>query len=94
MDQKINSASNSNPSIPIHRNRFLDLNPHSISALAFPPPPKHAKDSEWLGFGLLAVGKSNGDIELKHYVNTATHSQLSVKKQPPGKGWVLDKVGE
>ncbi|TIB33895.1 hypothetical protein E3P84_01988 [Wallemia ichthyophaga] len=92
MDQKINSASNSNPSIPIHRNRFLDLNPHSISALAFPPPPKHAKDSEWLGFGLLAVGKSNGDIELKHYVNTATHSQLSVKKQPPGKGWVLDKI--
>ncbi|TIA87453.1 hypothetical protein E3P99_03164 [Wallemia hederae] len=92
MDQKINQTGNNSLSIPIHRSRFLDVNPHSISALAFPPPPTDTRDKEWLGFGVLAVGKSNGDIELKHYVNTATHSQLSVKKQPAGKGWVLDKT--
>ncbi|TIB73425.1 hypothetical protein E3Q24_01192 [Wallemia mellicola] len=84
MDLKFNS----NPTIPIHRSRFLDLNPHSISAIAFPPPPK---DKSWNGYAIMAVGKSNGDIEIKHYVNTPVASHFS-KKQPPGKGWVLVKT--
>ena len=76
---------NFNLTLPLHRSRFLDLIPSNITALAYPPPPV---DNNFNGFPILAVGKSNGDIEIKQFIETPKGNSY----QQPGKGWLTVKV--
>ncbi|KDQ13643.1 hypothetical protein BOTBODRAFT_33349 [Botryobasidium botryosum FD-172 SS1] len=64
-------ATHAEKSLAVHRCRFLDWNPSPIAALAFaptPPPKKNAKKQSTRKhgsqFGILAVGRANGNIEI------------------------------
>lgn len=89
--QAINEMTEPN-SISVHRCRFVDFAPSAITALAFPPLPlpsvkgkKNATIRKQLSFGVLAVGRANGNIELCEWTG------LEYEQQAP-QAWVAKKV--
>ncbi|KAG6837128.1 hypothetical protein H0H93_014434 [Arthromyces matolae] len=79
--------------LAVHRCRFVDYAPSAITALAFPPLPlpsiskkgKTPSTKQPLGFGTLAVGHANGNIDLYEWAGEATEQQSS-------QAWVLRKT--
>ena len=78
--------------LAVHRCRFVDYVPAGVTALAFPPLPlpslkgkKSAVVKEALKFGILAVGRANGNIELCEW--TAPENSLQAPQ-----AWVVKKV--
>ncbi|KAI0271535.1 WD40-repeat-containing domain protein [Gloeopeniophorella convolvens] len=65
--------------LSVHRCRFVDFTPSSITALAFPPLPlpstkgkKKAVPADWTHrFGTLVVGHANGNIEVYEWTGSA-----------------------
>lgn len=88
-------ASSSNASqYTVHRCRFVDYTPPSITAIAVPPTPlprvnsKSAQKAPVSGqakLGPLAVGRGNGNIELYEWSGIGGADTAS-------QGWVLHKV--
>ncbi|KZW02022.1 WD40 repeat-like protein [Exidia glandulosa HHB12029] len=91
-------ASSSNASqYTVHRCRFVDYTPASITAIAVPPTPLpriHGKNAQKASpahasgqpkHGPLAVGRGNGNIELYEWSGTAG-ADISAQ------GWVLHKM--
>ncbi|KAJ3795815.1 WD40-repeat-containing domain protein [Lentinula aff. detonsa] len=77
-------------SVAVHRCRFIDFDPSSITSLAFPPLPlpsiKRQKHfSKHLNFGTLAVGRANGNIDLCEWTGLKNESR---SKQ----AWVIRKT--
>ncbi|GAA5969317.1 hypothetical protein JCM3765_001882 [Sporobolomyces pararoseus] len=68
----VSSSSSSKSSVPLHRCRFPDYTPSSITCLALTPTSFNVKDlgcgfegeGGENGRGILAVGRSNGTVEL------------------------------
>lgn len=66
--------------ITVHRSRFIEWSPTAITCIAFPPPPLPSTSTQqdvplpipprW--FGTLAVGRANGNIELREWAGTST----------------------
>ena len=87
------SQAQSMPStVSVHRCRFVDYTPTAITAIAFPPLPLPAvkgkgKDTGTSPshFGILAVGRANGNVELLEW--TGTNGQA-----PAPQAWVAKKV--
>ncbi|KAK7058269.1 U3 small nucleolar RNA-associated protein [Paramarasmius palmivorus] len=82
------------PSIPVHRCRFVDYNPSAITALAFPPlplppttKPKSASEQNrnFPKFGILAVGHANGNIDLCEWTGSERDLQAH-------QGWSVTKT--
>lgn len=84
--------------LAVHRCRFVDFTPSAITSLAFPPAPlppvrtsaKGKKKAASIGdararFGMLAVGRANGNIELLEW--TGAEGEL----QSP-QAWTVRKV--
>ncbi|KAG1757881.1 WD40 repeat-like protein [Suillus lakei] len=80
--------------VAVHRCRFVDYTPSSITALAFPPLPlpsfkgkKRERDSKYK-FGTLGVGHANGNIDLLEWTAEEGEIQASqawqVRKTLPG----------
>ncbi|KAJ4476737.1 WD40 repeat-like protein [Lentinula aciculospora] len=76
--------------VAVHRCRFIDFDPSTITALAFPPlrlpsikRPKHF--SKYLEFGTLAIGRANGNIDMCEWTGPKNESQ---SKQ----AWVIRKT--
>jgi U3 small nucleolar RNA-associated protein 4 len=71
------------PAHQVHRIRFVDWTPSSITALAFPPcaPPsltqsyKGAAAGSDIHFEVLAVGRENGNIELCEWAGVENEVQ-------------------
>lgn len=61
--------------VSVHRCRFVDYNPSSITAIAFPPVPILGDRKPLPRYGYLAVGRANGNIELMHWAGQETESQ-------------------
>ncbi|TBU35023.1 WD40 repeat-like protein [Dichomitus squalens] len=80
------------PTLAVHRCRFVDFAPSAVTALAFPPLPlpsvkgkKAATSQGFPGFGLLAVGRANGNIELCEWTGPNPRSQAP-------QAWVVRKT--
>lgn len=78
--------------LAVHRCRFVDYAPSAITALCFPPlrlPSIKGKKStakvKALKFGILAVGRANGNIEVCEWTGPDN------KYQAP-QAWVVRKV--
>lgn len=78
--------------LSVHRCRFVDFEPSAVTALAFPPlrlPSAKGKKStavrKVLQFGILAVGRANGNIELCQW--TGAEQSLQAPQ-----AWVVYKV--
>ena len=78
--------------ISVHRCRFVDYTPAAITAIALPPlplPPVKGKgkdtDTSLSNFGVLAVGRANGNIELLEW--TESDNQLHAPQ-----AWVAKMV--
>lgn len=78
--------------LAVHRCRFVDFTPSAVTALAFPPLPlpsvkgkKAATSQVFPGFGPLAVGRANGNIELCEWTGSNPRSQAP-------QAWVVRKV--
>ena len=79
--------------LAVHRCRFVDYAPSSITALAYPPLPlpslkgkkKTTAGKQPLKFGLLAVGHANGNIDICEWMGADRESQCS-------QAWVVRKV--
>ncbi|CED84141.1 WD40 repeat protein [Phaffia rhodozyma] len=76
--------------LPLHRVRFVDYQPQSITQIAFPPLPlrvshssAHASSSSSKEpeVGLMAVGKGSGEVEIHKWV----------ERKDGGQGWVILK---
>jgi U3 small nucleolar RNA-associated protein 4 len=82
----------SSSTVSVHRCRFVDYTPTAITAIAFPPSPLptvkgKGKDTgtSYSDFGVLAVGRANGNIELLEW--TGSGGQLQAPQ-----AWVTKKV--
>ncbi|KAI5119929.1 hypothetical protein M0805_000894 [Coniferiporia weirii] len=87
--------------LAVHRCRFVDYTPAAITAIAFPPlalPSLHTSRSarsknagarNRRRFGVLAVGRANGNIELSEWAAPA-HEQEREAQSP--QAWVLSKI--
>lgn len=78
--------------LSVHRCRFVDFSPSAVTALAFPPLPlpsvkgkKKASIKKKLKFGILAIGRANGNIELCEWTG---HDHQNSAPQ----AWVVKKV--
>ena len=77
--------------LSVHRCRFVDFTPSAVTALAYPPLPlpsakgKATAIQEALRVGTLAVGRSNGNIELCEW--TGSEQDLEAPQ-----AWVVRKV--
>jgi U3 small nucleolar RNA-associated protein 4 len=78
--------------LTVHRCRFVDHTPSAVTALAFPPLPlpsvknkKSAVVRHALKVGTLAVGRTNGNIELCEW--TGSEQDLQAPQ-----AWVVSKV--
>jgi U3 small nucleolar RNA-associated protein 4 len=79
--------------LSVHRCRFVDFSPSSVTALAFPPLPllstkgkqKATKDGKTPLFGPLIVGRANGNIEIYEWTGSAGATEAP-------QAWVLRKV--
>lgn len=69
--------------LPLHRVRFVDWMPSSITALAFSPVPPAAQSR-----CVLAVGRENGNIDLCTWCEDTTTDSAS--EAPLAKGWMVD----
>ncbi|KAG8801481.1 U3 small nucleolar RNA-associated protein, partial [Serendipita sp. 399] len=68
--------------IKLHRCRFVDWSPSSVTALAFPPallPPQKFIDD---ALPILAVGRANGNIEMRKWVGSCPPNMTQ-------QGWVI-----
>ena len=78
--------------LSVHRCRFVDFSPSAVTALAFPPLPlpsvkgKKKAHKKKLKFGILAIGRANGNIELCEWTG---HDHQNWAPQ----AWVVKKVG-
>ncbi|KAJ3828506.1 WD40 repeat-like protein [Lentinula raphanica] len=77
-------------SVAVHRCRFIDFDPASITSLAFPPlplpsikSPKHFSNHP--NFGTLAVGRANGNIDLCEWTGLRNEPQSQ-------QAWVIRKT--
>ena len=81
--------------LAVHRCRFVDFSPSSVTALAFPPLPllsakgkqKATAEGKAPMFAPLVVGRANGNIEIYEWTGSA-----AVAEAP--QAWVLRKVRE
>ena len=81
--------------LTVHRCRFVDFSPSSVTALAFPPLPllstkgkqKATTEGRAPIFGPLIVGRANGNIEIYEWTGS------TVTEEAP-QAWVLRKVRE
>jgi hypothetical protein len=81
--------------LTVHRCRFVDFSPSSVTALAFPPLPllsikgKQGATAEGKVpiFGPLVVGRANGNIEIYEWTGSAAAAEAP-------QAWVLRKVRE
>ena len=81
--------------LSVHRCRFVDFSPSSVTALAFPPLPilstkgkqKASDDGKAPLFGPLIVGRANGNIEIYEWTGSAAATEAP-------QTWVLRKVRE
>ncbi|KAI0690679.1 WD40-repeat-containing domain protein [Cytidiella melzeri] len=78
--------------LSVHRCRFVDFTPSAVTALAFPPLPlpsvkgkKSIVTRQPLKFGILAVGRANGNIELCEWTGPAQDLQAP-------QAWVVSKT--
>jgi hypothetical protein len=76
----------------VHRCRFVDFTPSAITAITFPPlrlPSAKGKSPEVrnqpLKFGIFAVGRANGNIELCEWTGGDRQPQAP-------QAWVVHKV--
>lgn len=85
-------------SFAVHRCRFVDYTPSAITSVAFPPlvlptspdtKPRHLQRKRKGRFGPLAIGRSNGNIELYEWAITPDQQEYSPKAP---QAWVLSKV--
>ncbi|WFC93735.1 U3 small nucleolar RNA-associated protein [Malassezia brasiliensis] len=70
-------------SLPLHRVRFVDWTPSSITALAFSPVPPAAQSR-----CVLAVGRENGNIDLCTWCEDAS-ADVSAGA-PLARGWMIE----
>ncbi|MCO5598800.1 hypothetical protein L7F22_052899 [Adiantum nelumboides] len=83
-------------SVPLHRVRFVDWAPSSVSALAFLPLTKQVQSSSSSARSILAVGRENGNIDLCVWVeddgiDTSTIDESDLNPSTSvAKGWVVD----
>ena len=81
--------------LTVHRCRFVDFLPSSVTSLAFPPLPllsskgKQKANTECRApmFGPLVVGRANGNIEIYEWTGSAVIAEAP-------QAWVLRKVRE
>lgn len=79
------------PAVPLHRVRFVDWTPSSITALAFSPVPPRADGAAHVSASarsLLAIGRENGNIDLCTWcegVADGAHGELA-------KGWIVERT--
>lgn len=89
------------PSMPLHRVRFVDWAPSTITALAFLPLRLCAPaSSSRIQRSLLAIGRDNGNIDLCVWIENDTQTIASVlgsnkndaapTSQPVAQGWMVD----
>ncbi|TFK90207.1 WD40 repeat-like protein [Polyporus arcularius HHB13444] len=78
--------------LAVHRCRFVDFTPSAVTALCFPPLPlpsikgkKAATNKGFPGFGILVVGRANGNIELCEWTGSNPRSQAP-------QAWVVRKT--
>lgn len=79
--------------LSVHRCRFVDFTPSPITAIAFPPlplPSPKGKNPDHtnrapLKFATLAIGRSNGNIELCEWTGGDRQTQAP-------QAWVVRKV--
>ncbi|KAI9460248.1 WD40 repeat-like protein [Lactarius psammicola] len=79
--------------LSVHRCRFVDFSPSSITALAFPPLPllsfkgkqKATTEGRVPVFGPLIVGRANGNIEIYEWTGSAAAAEAP-------QAWVLRKT--
>ncbi|PKI83848.1 U3 small nucleolar RNA-associated protein [Malassezia vespertilionis] len=73
--------------LPLHRVRFVDWSPSSITALAFSPdPPSQGASLSTSARSVLAVGRDNGNIDLCTW-----HEDTSLEgAAPAAKGWMIE----
>lgn len=76
----------------VHRCRFVDFTPSAVTAITFPPlslPSTKGKSpeirSQPLKFGILAVGRANGNIELCEWTGKDRQTQAP-------QAWVVQRV--
>ncbi|PWN35911.1 WD40 repeat-like protein [Meira miltonrushii] len=98
MTDTVAGPSKSAPSVPLHRVRFVDWAPSSVSALAFLPLTKQVQSASSTARSILAVGRENGNIDLCVWVeddgidaSKLDDSQSnSSSSASVAKGWVVD----
>ena len=81
--------------LTVHRCRFVDFSPSSVTALAFPPLPllstkgqqKATTEGRAPIFGPLIVGRANGNIEIYEWTGSTAAAEAP-------QAWVLRKVRE
>ncbi|KAF8273758.1 WD40-repeat-containing domain protein [Lactarius quietus] len=79
--------------LTVHRCRFVDFSPSSVTALAFPPLPllstkgkqKATTEGRASMFGPLIVGRANGNIEIFEWTGSAAAAEAP-------QAWVLRKT--
>jgi U3 small nucleolar RNA-associated protein 4 len=71
--------------VRLHRCRFVEWSPSSITAVTFPPSSLSQKVVEET-YPVLAVGHENGNVELWRWVNP-THDKKKIHQ-----GWVVSQV--
>ncbi|PWN52112.1 WD40 repeat-like protein [Violaceomyces palustris] len=85
-------SSTSQPSLPLHRLRFVDWSPSTITALAISPSIDGSSSnlsSSSSRRGILAIGRQNGDIELCTWLESKAASKQEIGNQGNAKGWVV-----
>lgn len=79
------------PAVPLHRVRFVDWTPSSITALAFSPEPPRADGAGHVSASarsMLAIGRENGNIDLCTWCEAYTDSS----RGELAKGWVVERT--
>ncbi|WFD36027.1 U3 small nucleolar RNA-associated protein [Malassezia cuniculi] len=79
------------PAVPLHRVRFVDWTPSSITALAFSPVPPRADGAGHVSAAsrsMLAIGRENGNIDLC----TWCEAYAEGSRGELAKGWVVERT--
>jgi U3 small nucleolar RNA-associated protein 4 len=76
-------------SVRLHRCRFLDWSPSPITALAFPPASLSSKKFHRDIHPVLAVGRTDGNIELWRWVSSKPTKTGAISTN---QGWVMHQV--
>ncbi|KAL5534622.1 hypothetical protein ACEPAG_1085 [Sanghuangporus baumii] len=97
-NSQVLSKSDDATAFAVHRCRFVDYSPSAITSVAFPPLVLPTSSNSRSGklrrkikgcFGPLAVGRSNGNIELYEWAIPPDQQEQSPKAP---QAWVLSKV--